>query len=126
MSTLLFPTLPGLDIAVKRSEVFATSVQVSASGVEARATWWSTPRYTYDLTFNFLRQANFSALTYLDEMNVLLKFFEVHKGQFESFLFVDPLDGLTRRVRFAQDHLDLEQIVAKAWKCDSIQLISVK
>ena len=127
MSNLIFPTLPGLDIAVKRSEAFSTFVQVAASGKELRASYASTPVFHYELTFNFLRQAGYSPLTVFDELATLTGFFETHKGMWDSFLFNgDPVDGVQRRCRFEQDNLDLEQIVAKAFNGGSLKLKSVK
>jgi hypothetical protein len=126
MSSLVFPTLPGLDIATKRSEIYSTGVQAAVSGKDLRAAWWSTPKYQYTLTINFLRQANFSLQTVGDELVTLTNFYETHKGQWDSFLFNDPVDGVQRRVRFMQDSLDLEQIVRLAWKGGSIKLLSVK
>ena len=125
--TATFPTLPGLDIAVKRTEIFATMVQPGASGKEQRASFWSTPRFQFDLTFNFFRQANFSAQTTFDELATLQTFFESMLGQFNTFNFTDPVDGSTKLCRFAQDTMDIEQIVQKAWKgASAMKLISVK
>lgn len=124
--SLVFPVLAGLDIAVKRSEVFATLVQVSASGKELRSSFWSTPRYHYELTFNFLRQANYSPLTPCDELVALRTFFEAALGQFNTFSYTDPLDGTVQTCRFEQDNLDLEQIFFLMWKGEPLKLVTVK
>jgi hypothetical protein len=64
--------------------------------------------------------------TLVDELSTLVTFFETHKGKWDSFLFNDPVDGAQRRVRFAQDNLDLERIVNLVWAGNAIELISVK
>jgi uncharacterized protein (TIGR02217 family) len=91
--TTVFPTLPGLDIGVKRTIQFATSVQTSASsGKELRAQWWSSPRYEWELDFNFLRQNGFGQATY-DEALSLHNFFDAVGGQYTSFWFTDPYNN---------------------------------
>jgi len=122
-----FPTLPGLDISVKRSEIYSTLVQPGATGKEQRASFQSTPRFQFDLTFNFFRQTGFSANTVSDELAALQTFFETQKGQWDTFSFTDPVDSTVRTCRFAQDQLDIERIVALAWKgASAVRLISTK
>ena len=96
----VFPSLPGLDIAVKRSEIYATTVQTAASGKELRGAWWSLPRYNYELTFNFLRRLGFSAQTAVDEMLTLIEFFESVEGRWGSFQFTDPVESAVTAVQF--------------------------
>jgi uncharacterized protein (TIGR02217 family) len=94
MSALLFPSgLKGLDIEVTRSSQFATLVQTGASGKEQRATFWTAPRWTYEWTLNFVRQAGFSAKTLTDELQQLAAFFNTMRGAWDSFYFVDPVNG---------------------------------
>ena len=127
MSILVFPdTLMGIDIAVARSVIYATKIQTASSGKELRASFQSTPRYAYELTLNFLRQSGFSVNTLLDEAAALSAFYVTHRGQWDSFLYNDPVDGVQRRVRFAQDNLDLKRIVNLCWDGGTIKLISVK
>ena len=52
MSSLVFPTIIGADIAVTRTPVYSTSIQTAKSGKELRASWWSYPRYRYTIDFN--------------------------------------------------------------------------
>lgn len=87
MSDLVFPTLSGQKINIKRRAIYKTKVQESASGKELRASFWSTPRYRYSLTFAFLRSRD-SLLEY----QTLADFVGRHQGQFETFLFQDPED----------------------------------
>ena len=123
MST--FPTLLGLDIAVKRKETFATLVQPGVSGKELRATFWSNPRFYYELTFNFLRQTNFSAQTVSDELSILQTFFESMNGRYGTFTFVDPVSGSNVTCRFDTDEMSIERIVNLAWKGEPLKLVSV-
>ena len=125
MSNLVFPNFPGIDVAVKRSEVYSTKVQTSSSGKELRASFWGVPIYRYEIPLNFLRQTTFYNAS-SDEVAQLKAFFETMRGKWDSFLFNDPVDGVQRRVRFDQDNIDMEQIVAGAWDGKTIKLVSVK
>lgn len=89
MSTMVFPTLPGMDIAIKRTPIYATKVQTASSGKELRASFQSSPRYRYALPLNFLRQAVLN--TSSDEASQLLSFFGTHKGKWDSFWLPDPM-----------------------------------
>ena len=88
MSNLVFPSLPGLDIAVTRTPIYKTSIQEAASGTELRASRWSFPRYRYQLDFNYLRGASA-----YQELQTLFGFLGRHLGSFDSFLFTDPEDN---------------------------------
>ena len=93
MSNLIFPSsLKGFDIKVSRSPVYGTLVQTSASGKELRASFEAWPRYRYTLNLNFAREAGYSAKTVQDETANLNRFFQIHLGSWDSFLFQDPLD----------------------------------
>jgi hypothetical protein len=125
--TATFPTLPGLDITVKRTEIFSTVVQTAASGKELRGSFQATPRFQFDLTFNALRQTGFSVNTAFDELSTLQAFFESMLGMSGTFNYTDPVDGTVRLCRFYQDSMDIERIVNLAWKGSSaMKLISVK
>jgi uncharacterized protein (TIGR02217 family) len=94
MSTLLFPSgLKGLDIEVDRVSMFSTLIQTGASGTEQRATFWTRPRWSYEWTLNFVRQSGFSAKTLSDELLQLASFFNTMRGKWDSFYFIDPVNG---------------------------------
>lgn len=93
-------TLPGIDIKVKKTVLYATEVQTAASGKELRATFWSTPRYEFEMTLTFLRQANFSVQTSTDEAATLVAFFGGMQGQFNPFYFTDPYNSTAATVTF--------------------------
>ena len=92
MSSLVFPSLPGLDIKVNRTPIFATEIQVAASGKEQRAAFQSFPRYKWALTLNFARNNGQYGATY-DEPGTLLRFFFGLLGSWDSFLFADPYES---------------------------------
>lgn len=119
MSSSTFPTLAGAQIEVERTPFYSTNVQTEASGRELRAAWLAAPRYRYRISYDFLRQDAGG-----DEAATLLNFFITHKGSFESFLFTDPHDGATVRVRFASDELPLQRRVGRVWKGE-VELVSV-
>nr|WP_306672101.1 DUF2460 domain-containing protein [Geothrix sp. SG10] len=87
---MIFPTLAGIDIAVKRTPIWATKVQTTSSGKELRASWQSTPRWRYEFPVNFVRRAGFSANTPSDEMTAILSLFNAVRGKWDSFLYTDP------------------------------------
>lgn len=94
MSSLVFPsTLPGLKIEVKRKVSYSSKIQTASSGKELRASWWSTPKYRYSLSFSGLRQDKNG-----DEAAQLVAFFTQHQGRWDSFLFTDPYEsGVTQK-----------------------------
>lgn len=99
MSSQVFPTLAGIGWSFKRTSSLKTRVQEAISGKETRLADQSSPRYAYDITFDFLRQAganqqsaNFAGQTY-NEFQQLEGFFNARLGRFDSFLLTDPDDN---------------------------------
>ena len=90
MSGLIFPTLAGADIAVKRMPIYATKIQTASSGKELRASFQSTPRWYYEIPLNFARVSGFSAQTPSNEVAAILGLFNSVKGRWDSFLYTDP------------------------------------
>lgn len=97
MSSLVYPTLSGMDINVKRTPIWSTEVLTSESGKELRAAWWTYPRYRFQLTYNYLRQDSNG-----DELATLEGFFHRMRGQFDNFLFADPKDSSATLMPFAK------------------------
>lgn len=126
MSNLVFPSLPGLDIAVERSEEFDTTIQRTASGKQYRTKWADTPIYRYKLkiTARSGTPAPSPNQAY-NEASVLIYFIETHRGRFDSFLFDDPYDSVQRRVTFASDGLRFRRRTGSWWECE-IELESVR
>ncbi len=106
MSTQIFPSLPGLGWSVKRTPQWKTRVQESISGKETRIADWSFPRWQWELTFEFLRQAganqqaqSFAGQTY-SEFQLLAGFFNARQGMFDSFLYQDADDNAVTGQQF--------------------------
>ncbi|TDR82211.1 DUF2460 domain-containing protein [Paludibacterium purpuratum] len=87
MSNAVYPVLAGLAWPVKRTPEWNTRVQKTASGRELRAQFYSYPRYTYELQYEFLRGDQKNA-----EFQALMGFFNARGGQFDTFLFDDQCD----------------------------------
>lgn len=126
MSNLLFPsTLAGVAPEVGVTPVYDTKIQTSRSGKEVRAAYQSTPRYRYELKFNFMRKTVPGGG---NDVQTLLDFFNTHRGRWDDFLFVDPYTTLQVRVRFDMDALDFKRWMdPNVWdNGGTIRLISVK
>lgn len=90
MSTQVFPTLLGLTFDIERTMQWNTQVQETISGKETRLGYWSAARYTWSLTFEFLR-----ASTSFNEFQNLWGFLSARQGRFDSFLYTDDTDNAT-------------------------------
>jgi hypothetical protein len=126
MSSLVFPSLPGLDVKIEREEEFDTTIHRTASGKEYRTKWADTPLYRYKLKIT--SRAGVAAPSpnqAYNEASVLLYWIETHRGRFDSFLFDDPYDSVQRRVRFASDGLRFRRLTSTWWECE-IELESVR
>jgi uncharacterized protein (TIGR02217 family) len=88
MSTVVFPSLPGLSWPFTRTPVWKTGIQTTQSGRELRAAFMSYPIYTWTASYDVLRTA--STLT---EFQQLLAFFNARSGSYDTFLFNDPDDN---------------------------------
>lgn len=96
MSDAVYPVLPGLSWPVKRTPVWNTRVQTSASGREWRLSMMNTPRYRYVLPYEFLRnEAAFA------EYQTLFGFFNARRGSYDTFLFDDLGDNTVSEQPFA-------------------------
>jgi phage-related protein len=98
MSNQTFPTFAAARLE-SRAPFFGTTIQAGDSGAEYRIQHRTSVGYRYKMTIQ--------CRTGLSEHTQLLGFFEAHGGATESFLFTDPMDSATRRVRFDQDELDV-------------------
>ena len=87
MSSAIFPTLPGLGWGGTRTPVWSTQVQRSVSGRETRAADWTYPQWKWSLPIEFLRSLAPA------ELQTLAGFYNARQGQFDSFLFADPVDN---------------------------------
>lgn len=103
MSNLYFPlaNLPVLRL-IRRTMVARTSVTEADSGAEYRIARYSAPRYRWEFELD--------TRDHLYERAEIEGFWNEHDGMRDSFLLVDPVDGVTRRVRFDDDELTVERI----------------
>lgn len=93
MSSAVFPSLPGRAWPVKRSTIWKARTNESESGKESSFTYWSAPRWQWELTYEALRQGNRGALGAFAEFAQLAGFFNARSGSLDSFLYADADDN---------------------------------
>jgi uncharacterized protein (TIGR02217 family) len=86
MSNLVFPTLPGCSIEVKRAPYWESNIQTSVSGRSIGLTAMTYPKWKYKLSYEFLR-AGAQA-----ELQQIVAFFNTHRGRTDTWLFFDEDD----------------------------------
>lgn len=94
MSSLVFPTPPGISINVTRTPVAKVGITETISGKEWRQTWQSTPRYRYRLNMTV------RSTTALKEFQKLMAHWAAHFGPWDSFLYTDPEDNAVTTMGF--------------------------
>ena len=87
MSNSVFPTLPGLSWSVVKSPLWKTIIQQSVSGRELRSSQTIYPLWKFDLQYEILR----ADLAY-GELQSLMGFFNLMRGNWDNFLYSDPDD----------------------------------
>lgn len=88
MGNAVFPTFPGLKWGRKKTAVWSTGTQKSASGREFRTAYYTYPQWRFSLSFEVLRTK-----ASVNELEKLAGFFNARKGSSESFLYEDPADN---------------------------------
>ncbi|HFC2311602.1 TPA: DUF2460 domain-containing protein [Neisseria gonorrhoeae] len=88
MGNAVFPEFPGLKWGRKKTAVWSTGTQKSASGREFRTAYYTYPQWRFSLSFEVLRTK-----ASVNELEKLAGFFNACKGSFESFLYEDPADN---------------------------------
>jgi hypothetical protein len=83
----VLPFLPGQAITVAKAPHWSTQVVRTASGRERRTAYWPFPLWQFELQYEVVRHRPSQA-----ELFALWEFFNVMKGQYLPFLFVDPTD----------------------------------
>lgn len=115
MSDFLFPSFTVIAKEIERVPYYGNSNTYSDSGTRtAIAKAGKRIRYVLPLT---LRDS-------LNERTTLEAFFDLHKGSYESFLFVDPVTNEQVRVHFEDDDLEYERVVQGVFRTD-VALVSV-
>ena len=99
MSTAVLALPPGLGWSVKRTSLWKTRKQEAISGKRTTLADWSFPRWQWEVTIDFMRQAgahqqaaSFAGATYAEFAGVA-GFFNQRQGAFDSFLYQDPDDN---------------------------------
>jgi uncharacterized protein (TIGR02217 family) len=87
MSNAIFPTLIGLAFPVTRTVQWSADIQESIAGMENRLSYYTYPRYQYDIDVNVL-QANS-----IQDFQTLIGFINSRQGSFDSFLYMDTYDN---------------------------------
>jgi hypothetical protein len=87
VSSMIFPSVPGLSPRLTRAAVDAVNVQTVENQRELRILTGAIPRYRYTLEFKTLRS---SAVH--QEFQSVVSFLTRHGGRWESFLLRDPED----------------------------------
>ncbi|QOG44058.1 DUF2460 domain-containing protein [Neisseria gonorrhoeae] len=88
MGNAVFPEFPGLKWGRKKTAVWSTGTQKSASCREFRTAYYTYPQWRFSLSFEVLRTK-----ASVNELEKLAGFFNARKGSFESFLYEDPADN---------------------------------
>jgi phage-related protein len=105
-------SLPAI-VCDERSREREVTVQRAESGAEYRIAR-SDPRYRYQ----------FSGHVRVSERTTLETFFDTHGGMRESFLLTDPVDGVSRRVRFDDPALAFDRVTNAVFAVD-FELVTV-
>lgn len=84
----VLPFLPGQDIAVSKAPAWSTGRVQSASGRVRKTDYWPFPLWNFELKYNVVRHQPPTKA----ELAIMWEFFNVMKGQYGTFLFVDPTD----------------------------------
>ena len=88
MSNAVYPSLPGLSIAVSKEAEFSTLIQEAVSGRELRISERVYPKWKHTLQYNFMRD-----YVAFPELTQLGGFWLARTGPADSFLFTDPDDS---------------------------------
>lgn len=83
----VFPLLPGQEPTIAKTPTTSTEVSTAASGRERPTSYWPYPIWQFSVSYEFLRHKPTKP-----ELFALWEFFLVAKGQFATWLFLDPTD----------------------------------
>lgn len=83
----IFPLLPGQMFVSEKAPEWATTVKRTKSGREVRSGEWTSPRWTFQVSYEVLREKP----TML-ELSRLIAFFNKRRGRLGEFFYYDPTD----------------------------------
>lgn len=84
--------LPGLSIEVMKRPKFNTKSDIASSGNEVRTSYTEWPRWTFELSYEFLEDRTGAE----SSLKTIMGFFTDQQGSFGSWLFKDPDDYLVQ------------------------------
>lgn len=84
--------LPGLSIEVMKRPKFNTKSNIASSGNEVRTSYTEWPRWTFELSYEFLEDRTGAE----SSLKTIMGFFTDQQGSFGSWLFKDPDDYLVQ------------------------------
>lgn len=112
MSAYTWPVLPGITPTIDRTPIYATDVYYTISGKRQTVSWESAPRYRYRLTYEFLRD-NVNApapLAAYSELGAIVAILDACRGEWDTFTFVDPHDGVSRTCSLSESEPTVTKI----------------
>ena len=118
MTTQTFPTLTGIGWDIKKRVFWSTAVDTAASGAEFRTGRWTAPVYEFDLTFNYLSQA---------DQVTLENFYEAQQGSLTAFYLSianDPASPFL--VRFKDDNIEFNQMLSSYYEVQTVTMRTVR
>jgi uncharacterized protein (TIGR02217 family) len=89
VSNEVFPSLPGMTLNIEREDEWSNANRQSGSGRSFTRAMWTYPVRHYRVEFEVLRSGADA------ELQQLVGFFNRHKGDYETWLFDDPMDNTT-------------------------------
>jgi hypothetical protein len=87
VSSLLFPTLPGQLFTVAKTPIWTTGFVDSPCGMSGRCAYQPYPGYSWELSWELLRDDFTVALS---ELKLLQGLFNAMRGSWDNFLYEDP------------------------------------
>jgi hypothetical protein len=91
VATLVFPPLRGA-WGRKKNEGYNTGVRPNTSGREVRNAFQDDPVWTFELTYQLLRDDNVSNGYTVSDLRAIRGLFKACKGKYTAFLYRDPDD----------------------------------
>jgi hypothetical protein len=98
-----FPVLPTLMLPVERELIWPEDDYESISGVQTTIQWWSSGVHHFRLPYSGLRDEVMAPAPWnaYSELDALIKAYTDNRnGTQASYTFTDPVDGVSRNVRF--------------------------
>lgn len=90
VSDVIYPDLPGLAWPITKTPQMKTLTQISANGKERSAALWTYPKWSFKLSYDYLRDDE----TRNSVFKTIVGFFLQRYGSHDDFLFLDKSDCL--------------------------------